>query len=159
MRLITFLKETLNDQAYVSFEHFRIYVIKHRDTRTLEICRMRNLKRPANYMKMEREHNRTGKLKDFLNYIETAAVYAGYDRIQITAIVNEFLPEALMRYGYSFERFDAAYKGEETLFSMPTYKKDLKRKVIQKDLETELTSKFIDQGKYPNGRERFKSFV
>ncbi len=61
---------------------------------------MHNVLRSKDYMFSSNNYRKTGELKKFLKHIDLVCTIKGYKVIRIEGVVNEFLPGALVRYGY-----------------------------------------------------------
>jgi hypothetical protein len=71
--------------------------VKHTGLTIANIC---NIRRSDNYIKLE-EYSRTGLFRVFVDRVERAAIKRGYDGVYVELVHNEFLPDVLLRYGYT----------------------------------------------------------
>lgn len=65
----------------------------------LTIANITNLNRRDNiYFKLK--HRRTGLFSEYETHVRNLAVQHGYEGVYVEMVLNEFLPDVLVRYGY-----------------------------------------------------------
>jgi hypothetical protein len=67
--------------------------------RVLDVANITNVRRPMNSARKPR-HRTTGQLRTFDLAVKKAARERGFDGVFWENVLNEFLPEVLVRYGY-----------------------------------------------------------
>lgn len=90
--------------SWIKYKSLELYVRKsHRtingeEINAFDIANMKNVRRPQNF-NFKAKHSRTGLFKEFI--AEASPMLPQFDGIYIENVLNEFLPDVLLRYGFT----------------------------------------------------------
>ncbi len=90
---------------YINYKTIECYMRKGRIAvdneivNALTIARIKNTRR-ANNVEINPRHRRTGLFAEFESLVRKMAVENDYDGVYIEEVLNPFLPDVLVRYGY-----------------------------------------------------------
>lgn len=91
---------------YIWFDTIECYmrkgprIVDNEIYNVLTIANVTNRKRYDN-AEFKSNHKRTGLFKKFETHVREMAKKYGYDGVYVEIVLNEFLPDVLLRYGYT----------------------------------------------------------
>lgn len=105
LTLEEFVETAWMRNAYIRYKDIEAYVRKSvrlidgERKRCLDMGNVQNRKRQKN-LNYATKHRRTGLFREFDDLMKKLAVEHGYDGVYVESVVNDFLPDVLVRYGY-----------------------------------------------------------
>jgi hypothetical protein len=93
-------------QAFVRYKHLKSWMrkgwrlIDGQKKKTLERANTSSNRRPPRKIEIDPNHRSTGEYREFDTLMRTLAPQYGFDGVFVENVLNEFLPEKLLEYGY-----------------------------------------------------------
>lgn len=120
MDIETFLDNTKLFNHWCKFSTFEIYLVKERKIVDgvpkivgISTSNFSNTRRARNVCR-KYKYTRTGRFDWLLAHIDAQCAKHGYDYFRIDSIVNEFLPEVLIKKGFRYVR----QNGDDETYTM-----------------------------------------